>query len=295
MWQRLGDVNVALGNSDAAMTDYSHASEQLTAELQKRPGNHLARVDYADVLIRLGRIDEARTIIEEGQRIAPEEDATWRQLLAAVYVNIHDLMSLSGNSGIGDLLQPLSKSLEYDPNFGPALNRLMSYANAKTDGNIELRDVLSRTVAEGQKPALAHLALGNLCWLEGLTEQAVFHFERARKIDNKLSVVMNNLAWLIAHDEKNRDLDKALALVNEALIVSPDDSRFLDTRGTILFLQKDWNNALDDLEKAIDGVSDKTPTHLKLAEIYDNLDLPDIAAQHRLLAVQPVPADGNKR
>lgn len=283
-WKRLSDVEVALGNRDAAISGYERATDHLANELRLAPGNHAARVDYVDVLIRLGRVDEATTVLEEGQRIAPEEDATWRQLLAAVYVNYHDLMSLTGKNSVGDLLQPLAKSLKYDPNFVPALNRLMSYANAKTDGNIELREVLNLTVAEGKNPALAHLALGNLCWMEGLNDQAFFHFERARKIDGTLTVVMNNLAWILAHDEKNPNFEQALALVNEALKGSPDNLPFLDTRGTIFYLQEDWESAIDDLEKALEGVRDKKAVHEKLARIYEELDLPDIARQHRLLA-----------
>lgn len=284
VWKLLGDIEAAFGNEDAARTGYAEASNYLSNEIRNNPGNNQARVDYADALVRLGRLNEAKVLIEEGQRIAPEEEATWNQILAALYVNFHDLMSLNGKSSVGDLLQPLGESLDHDPNFGPALNRLMSYAKANVEGNLELRAVLSRTVAEGKKPALAHLALGNLCWLEGDAKQAFFHFERARKIDSELSIVMNNLAWLIAHDEENPDLDQALALVNEALLGRPDNLQFLDTRGTIFFLKEDWKKALDDLERAIEGVHNKQPVHAKLAQIYEKLDLPEIAKQHRLLA-----------
>ena len=83
---------------------------------------------------------------------------------------------------------------------------------------------------------------------------------------------------------KRQDLDRALALVNSAIGHQPDDARFLDTRGTIYFLQKNWNSALTDLEKALSDIRDKAPVHEKLASIYDKLEMKEIAEQHRKLA-----------
>jgi Tfp pilus assembly protein PilF len=143
-------------------------------------------------------------------------------------------------------------------------------------------------VAEGKEPALAHLALGNICWVENDPDAALFHFERCVAINPKLSVVLNNLAWLLAHKEKEggQDLDRALAMANAALQENPAFPRFLDTRGTVLMKLERWNEALADLESALKGAANPADVHDMLAEIYAHLNHPVIAQQHQQLALE---------
>lgn len=75
-----------------------------------------------------------------------------------------------------------------------------------------------------------------------------------------------------------------MALVNVALEKQPQNASFLDTRGTIYFLQKEWSKALTDLEKALSGVRDQRAVHDKLAVIYQELGMAEISAQHRLMS-----------
>ena len=160
----------------------------------------------------------------------------------------------------------------------------MAYAKADVKGNVELKTVLARVIAEGEQPALAHLAMGNLCWLEDDREGALFHFERATEIRDDVAVLLNNLAWLISHDKDAPDFERAMGLVNSALEKRPNDPSFLDTRGTIFFLQKDWKPALVDFEKALSGVRNKQAVHEKLAMIYQELGMLEISEQHTKLS-----------
>ncbi len=281
LWITLGEVNTRLGNSDQAMASYKKANAHLAVRIQEQPDDRNVRVDHATVLMRQGRLDEARQILEEGLRRDP--DGQWHQLLAALFVNYHDLLSVQGGHAIGELLQPIAKSLESDPNFAPALSRLMSYVNARVEGNVELKTVLARVVAEGKEPALAHLALGNVFWKEQDTEAAMFHFERALSINAKLGVVMNNLAWLVAHQQPEPDFERALGMVNTAMQQEPANGSFLDTRGTILMLMSRDKEALDDFEKSLPTVLDPAAVHAKLAVLYEKLGRAEMAEQHRVL------------
>lgn len=283
LWKKLGDLNAGLGNLEAAKSSYLEAVGYLSERILEAPQDHMSRVDYANSLMKLGNLDGAKVVLEEGIRVSPEEQKTWDSLLAALYVNYHDLLSLQGNQTVAQLLEPLGRSLEYSADYPPALNRLMSYATADVDANLTLRTILNHAVANSDRKGLAHLALGNLCWLEKDVETALFHFERARKMNANLALVMNNLAWITANTD-DPDLEKALALSEEAVAARPDDMRFLDTRGTILFKMEKWSRALDDLERAIKGVSDRRPVHRKLAVIYDRLKMTEIAEEHRRLS-----------
>ena len=174
----------------------------------------------------------------------------------------------------------------------------MKYAEADVKGNTDLKTdlktVLANVIAEGEQPALAHLAMGNLCWLEDDRKGALFHFELAAEIRDDVAVVLNNMAWLISHDEeKSPDFERAMALINSALEKSPEDPSFLDTRGTIFFLQKDWKPALVDLEKALSGVRDKRAVHEKLATIYRQLGMKEISEQHAKLSEELLKAQAS--
>ncbi len=280
LWQTLAEIETRFGDNDAARRDLKQASGYHAKRLQDSPGDHLARVDYAQVLMKLGRLDDARIVLEEGERLHPE--GKWNWLLASLAVNFHYVLAVQGQS-ISKLLAQLNRALTYEPNHGPALNRLMAYARANVQGNEDLRTILSRVIAEGEQPALAHLAMGNLCWLEDDRQTASFHFERAMDIREDMAVVLNNLAWLISHDDEP-DFERALGLVNSALEERPEYASFLDTRGTIYFLQEEWLKALKDIEPALSGLKDKAEAHRKLAKVYEELGHPEISEQHRRMA-----------
>ena len=80
------------------------------------------------------------------------------------------------------------------------------------------------------------------------------------------------------------DLPRALELSNLAVGCSPADPSFRDTRGRILMKSGRWKEALADLEAALAGNPDNADLHKALAEVYDQLRLPEMAAEHRRLA-----------
>lgn len=283
LWQTLGAIELLSGQPASAVTSYQRSADYLSTKLTEAPGDQRTRVDYATVLIKVGRLDDAKRILEEGKLLNP--DGPWMNMMASVMVAYHDVKSTE-QTPLSELLGYLAQALNYDPNHGGALNRLMGYATATVDGNVELKTVLARVIAEGKQPALAHLAMGNLCWLEKNTDQAMFHFQRAMELRDDMAVLMNNMAWLLATDEKNPDLERAMVLAEKAIQQRPNDPSFLDTRGTIFKMQKNWNAALNDLEKALPGIRNKGSVHTKLAEIYTELGMKELAEQHQVLAQQ---------
>lgn len=288
----LGQVETLTGNQEAAVSTYNAAANYLSDEIRREPTKRLSRVDYAKVLMKLGRFGEARIVLEEGLRLSPEDEKTWKWILSSLHVNLHDLMTMEGKP-VSELLTQLNQALTMDPNHGPALTRLMAYAEANVNGNIKLRSILARVIAEGQQPALAHLAMGNLCWMEDRRDVAMFHFEQALEIRDDIPVMLNNLAWLISHDEEKPDPDRALGLINAALEKQPDNPSFLDTRGSIYIMKENWRLALTDLEKSLSGVKDKKSVHGRLAIVYRKLGMEEIAEQHRLMSNKVVDLKDN--
>ena len=281
LYQTLAEIESRLGNVAGAVSYYEKSATHLQKRLEQSPENYRARVDYATVLMRLGRLEDARIILEAGRTLNPEGD--WSSLLASLAVNFHDVL-LINNAGISERLEQLDRALQHDPNHPAALNRLMNYAgeNAQDGQNKELRQILTRAITEGKEPALAHLAMGNLSWLEDDRQTASVHFELAISIRKDMAVVLNNLAWLIANDD-NPDLNRALDMVDAALKQSEGRPEFLDTRGIVLMKMERYLEAIADFEAALPTIrdADKPSILENLAKCYEALNMNEIAAGYR--------------
>ncbi len=291
LWQVLAKVELTTGDVETSVISFQKASNHLRKQLVQTPHDVSVRSNYANILMKLGQFEDSRLVLEEGIKANPE--GPWKRLLASVMVNFHDVRASKGAS-ISELLGYLGEALTYDSEFSPALERLISYATADVKGNVELKTILAQVLAGGNQHAMAHLAMGNLCWIEGDHEQAMIHFEIGIELREDVPVLLNNLAWMVAHDSQSPDLPRAMGLIETALSHSPKDARFLDTRGTIHMLQGSWKLAMTDFEKSVSGVSNKQAVHLKLAKVYDHLNMHDIAEQHRVLSQPPATADSEQ-
>ncbi|MCR9200665.1 MAG: hypothetical protein NXI04_18670 [Planctomycetaceae bacterium] len=281
----LGNIEAGLGDVEVARATFRKAVDHFTEEVKESPKEYAPRADLAQSFVKLGEFQKAEQVLQEGLIVSPEYNGNWNWMLAGVYQNYHDILQREGRP-ISLLLSQLAKALTFDPNHAASLKRLMSYAEATVEGNVEIREILERVVSEAQEPALAHMAIGNLCWLEGDHDQARIHFDISMSQRTDVPIMLNNMAWMLAHDESDPDLERALGMVTSALEADPENARFLDTRGTILVKLERWRLALNDLEKALKGVPNKAAVHRNLATVYENLGMQGIADQHRSLAAE---------
>jgi tetratricopeptide (TPR) repeat protein len=156
------------------------------------------------------------------------------------------------------------------------------------------RAVLRRLLAQGHAPAQTHFALGVDAWAQGRAAEARLHWERANEIAPGTPVIANNLAWLLFRSDPP-DLPRALGLVNLAIEKAPQETNFRDTRGHILARMGKWREALADLEAALPNTANSTQMHRTLADVYDHLDAPAMAAEHRRLAAESAADTGAQR
>jgi tetratricopeptide (TPR) repeat protein len=98
--------------------------------------------------------------------------------------------------------------------------------------------------------------------------------------DDGNAIAWNNYAWALAQ-EPAQDLAKALAAANRALELSPEEFRFRETRGQVLVALGQWEEAVKDLEFALNGMPDVTEIHSALATAYEHLGEKALADIHR--------------
>ncbi len=285
----LGQLYLSRQDVEAARSSYMAASNFLRKRLNKDPENTAVRVTFANTLLKLGELNECEAVLEVGMKLDP--DGPYKQLLASLYTNRHDILAKQKGATVSLLLKHLHKALSYDPNFSPAYERLVGYGKARVEGEESLEEILNEVIAKGEEPGLAHFAMSILKFQEKDIKSAKWHLERAHRLLPRMPFVSNNLAWILSTEEPV-DYDRALSLIQSALESFPDEPRLLDTRATILMKLERWEEALDDLERALRN--ELIPTrqaelHKKLAIVCDKINQPGLAEKHRKLAANPEP------
>ena len=135
---------------------------------------------------------------------------------------------------------------------------------------------------------MAHFALSNILWIQEQRVRARFHLEQAYSLGNNFVVIVNNLAWILANDE-NPDLERALELARTAVDRAPDNPRFRDTLGTVLMKQSQYEKAISEFQRAINGIPNRSKVHSKLAFCYLALGMTDLAELHRAKSIIEIP------
>jgi tetratricopeptide (TPR) repeat protein len=142
------------------------------------------------------------------------------------------------------------------------------------------QEVIDRVVDSPQTPAAILETVGTAAATAGDLAKAKDYLRRAVKKDPRHSVAWNNYAWVLLQEPEG-DIDEGLAAVNKALEIRPDEFRYRETRGQVLVRLSRWQEAIEDLEFAANGMPDSRDIHLSLAKAYDALGEKQLAQIHR--------------
>jgi tetratricopeptide (TPR) repeat protein len=281
---RLAQLYALRGDKERAQVEGQLAVNYFRARAQADVHDRLARLGWADATAFLEDFPGAVAILKEGLSVADEP--VYRTALGSVFLVWADAVGRDPKADPGDRLALIETGLRYDASNAALLNRLLvalKVGDAKAD---EARKELEAQLASGRAPASVHFALGLDAWQRGKTDEARLHLERAYQLAPQMPAVANNLAWVLATSEP-ADLPRALELSNFAVDKAPNDPSCRDTRGRVLMKLGRWKDALDDLEAALRCQQDDADLHKALAEVYERLGSPDMAAEHRRQADAP--------
>ncbi len=241
------------------------------------PASETNRIALAKTLTRLELYPEAEKLLLEGLDINSTDQM--KRSLAEYCLLRHDL-----SDDFDEKLLYLQRSIDFDINFLPAYQALfrqfklrLADASDKAD---QLEDVLRANLASGNNTALSHFAMSNIKSKRGEKKLALFHIEKAFQLDPRFAVVANNLAWILANDEENKDLERAYELSKDVVEHFPRNPLFRDTYATVLMEQEKYQEALVEFEKALATIKGKKNVHTKLAFIYGELGMVDMKEVH---------------
>ena len=256
--------------------------------LQKDQLDDRNRIAFAKILALLEKYQESEGVLQQGLRIKP--NPLIRKSLSDFYAMRYDI-ARSELAPAQVQMDFLMQAIETDPDYSAVYTRmiqLFSEAAESSEQSKKIRTTFEEIVTGDNPTALAHFALSNIVWIEGKRDQAEFerkrdraefHLEQAYLLNNNFVVIINNLAWILAHNDEP-DLERAVTLAKTAVEREPQNPRFRDTLGTVLLKQERHDEAISELQLALQGAPDKNSVHVKLAICYKALGMNDLALMH---------------
>ncbi len=291
----LAESYAARGQADDASREYREVLRwYAAADPRQRREMPQARVAGPLAAVRLGEFAQAvewlRSQASDGGPDAP----LMKVLLAQACASWSDVLGKSSGAAIGEQrLTLLAEALEAAP-FDPAvLQRLLDLAATDDAVGPKARDRFHRMIVEGRAPASAYLLAGTDALGRGARDEGLRYLEQAFRLNPDSYAALNNLAWGLASGDKP-DLPRALTLIDEARRKAPNDLNVRDTRGRILAKLKRWPEALAELEAAAPLLRGHAEYHRATAEVYDAMNLHDLARQARDAARQAQPSPDAK-
>jgi putative PEP-CTERM system TPR-repeat lipoprotein len=252
---RVGELRLQLKDENAAIQSF-----RKSAELQ--PLAPEPKIAIATVLVRQGKIDEAKKIALELKKELPA--------------------SAAGLGLEGDLAIVANKPLEAAAAFKKAL---------ATERQVAVGVKLHRALLSGGKPADAQAALDDWFKLDpnDLTmrlyageyslsmrrwQDSIDHYGFVLKLDSRHPVALNNTAWAFSQLGES---SKAVAMAEQAYAVAPSSPPIIDTLGTILIQAGNKTRGLELLKQAVSLAPKQAEYRLHLAEAFVKIGDKDAA------------------
>jgi tetratricopeptide (TPR) repeat protein len=207
------------------------------------------------------------------------DDAMARRLVATIDAQQFDEMLKSTHPDADLLAERLLELSRLADNPGALEPQLIAmFAGRKTSPAVAA--MFDKLIASSETPTPLIAAMGTAAAMSKEIELARTLLARVVEADPKHAAAWNNFAWALTQ-EPNKDLNKALDAVNRALELSPQEFRFRETRGQIMVGLGRWQEAVDDLEFALNGMPDMPAIHVSLAAAYEKLGQTELAEIHR--------------
>ncbi len=227
-YQRMGAINIMLGNMSAAQENFENI-------LKTNPASDTANQFLAALAEGEGDYPAALNYTKAAQDYAVN---TKRQLQAAIYASkipdkqaALDILKGSYNS---------SKSVEMGYYYAVMLQEENQHKEAVK--------VLEKIIKQSpdyeraqERLALSLSTLGENRKFEKLIKQL---YQKYPDNDGMLNMYGYYLA------DENKQLDAAESMLDKALSINPEEAAYMDSYGWLLYRKKDYNGALEWLKKA---------------------------------------------
>lgn len=223
----LGQIDRDTGNAAGAFVEYEQA-------VTLAPHSHEAIQGLVDVY-RFGRV--TRPMLRKMEKVAsnPPRSATLMETAGRLYAQ---------HGWYDDAERCLRATAEIDPERAPALTALAkNYLNAGDPAN-------AQQAIAGANRAWAEMLRGGEALDRGDLTTAIRSYEAALQYGENSGTTANNLAW--AYAQRSMNLDRALELAKTAHQSLSRDLGVMDTLGFVYLRRREYDQAIQILESALD-------------------------------------------
>ena len=174
----------------------------------------------------------------------------------------------------------LVRACQLKPNDQEAIVRLSERAQDAGATGHQARQAILDLLQQNQAPQLLYAIVGTQAAERGDYETAAKHLRIACQKDPQDAQSLNNLAWALLQMGEGH-YDEGLSFASKALSIKPQEPMYRETRGQLLLRMGRYEQAVDDLEYALNGLVDSTELHRLLAQAYEQLGQSELAQAHR--------------
>lgn len=197
---------------------------------------------YADYLAATGDYRHAAEQVQYQLDLDPSDIQRWSMLAR--------LRFSAGDYPRAEAAVSRALSLFPDDTDLPLLAAAVYSDQGKTRQALALLDsALARPDLEPQHRSELMTSRGDILYKAGDLDSAFACYDRAIELDPSNFLAMNNAAYFLACSD--RDLDRAMALIEKAVLGRPDDPTTLDTQAWVLFKRGDYARAREVIDRTI--------------------------------------------
>lgn len=259
------------------------AKKHYEKQLLLSSDNKVARLSLAQAELLLHQEEKAAMLLSDGYKITRDEDlaVAGAETLVAWSMRLKQ-SDAKGTSSLIKQMDLLNKASQLAPTSEMVLNAIVEVAIDCAENDTNEVGILRRGLLNGMSPNSLHFIEGTVALYKGDLKQADFHLGLAAKGDLKLPGVLNNLA-VVLYQKDPPELDRALVFANAAL-ERVDHPYLRETRGQILVKLGKHEDAIVDLELALQAQALALGVHKSLATAYKALGDTALADQHSAMA-----------
>ena len=283
--KRLAELLLQTGKKNDAQ-DYrkqssrtiSKAIDFYQAESKKDPRKIEYLLRLSDCYLFNMQFDAAISVIDTAMRndiakaITPQLTAFKSKILSEWARGL----LVGGEKNPRKCIELVDQAIFLDPKNQQALAILAQISALQNDEvSLAAKQKLEAAIGDASAPFSVHVVLGSYAASQKNDELAVKHLRQALLLNRRATAVMNNLAFVLARLKEPR-YEEALALINNALKIIPNNPRFLDTRGNIYLQMKQYEFAFHDFEAAEINMKNNLSLYENLLFLTNELGFEDL-------------------
>lgn len=204
---------------------------------------------YSSYLVAIKDFKGAAEQQEYALDTDPSDANRWRSAVS-LYATAEDY---------GKALETAGRALHYlpdDPTLMFYSANMMQLMGREQDAIDEYKRTLGYVADDNRELTSAVLcSLGDTYYKTGATDSAFVYYDRALDVNPDNLLALNNCAYFMA--EQGVDLDKAEKMSAICVRQQPDNDTALDTYAWIFFKKKEYNNAKDFIDRALELEGDE--------------------------------------